>query len=295
MDDPRILDLKKIKGIPNFIPIFVGVSYFLGFIVVNSFLAKYNFFSINLLNTDYLVAGTLFSLIFGILIFSIFVSNKNPDTLTDDVYDFLIPALFRVFIISACISFFTIPQDIELEHEIRIANLICIFFIPFVALFNTPYIVKRLNRNVRWILIFIYILSTNFYIFLIFQSCRAFMILTIFCGIGVLLLLSEILDKKYYKVQAVSIILSLVVIASLFGSLVYENIPKKYGGGKPYKTTLLINESKSKYLIETLDFDTTLFFNTEILFETKTEFLVKEDSLVLVLDKTFFHGRIKTK
>lgn len=290
MSDPRIFDIKKINRIPNNIPYLLGIAYFFGFIIVNSYLANFNFYSISLLNTEYLIAGLIFSLIFGAIFFSIYYSNKKPEEITKNAYDFILPALLRVFIITYVVSLFTIDYDNTGNTIIRIINIIGLFFIFFISILNSQFSVRKINVAFRWGLIFTYIILSNIFVFFFCESCRVLMIISFVAGIGIIIILSEIIDNKYHKVQMIGLIFIAITFASIFGTSVYEKIPKKYGGGKSYKTDLIIDSKKHNELRKILHINNDLYLNAEILFETEKAFLIKKDSSIYILNKSFFGG-----
>lgn len=293
MEDPRIFDLKGFKSIPNYLGYFIGISYFFGFIVINSHLSKYNFYSINLLSIDYLVAGILFSVIFGILLFSIYFSNKNHTETSEDIYDFYIPALSRILIIMYAVSFLTMRQEDLTKHELLTINLIGLFYIPFVSILNSSYIVKNMRRSNRWLISLFYVFLANVFIFVKCESCRSLMVLCFVAGIGILIVLSDILDKKYQKVQAIGTILTIIIFSSIFGYSTYERIPKKFGGGKPYKAQLIIEKNQIAEIGKFLKIDSIHTAEAEIIFETSDEFLLRQDRTSLILSKTLFIGQKK--
>lgn len=290
MNDPRIFEINKINKIPNNIPYLLGIAYFFGFLIVNSYLSDFNFYSINLLNTEYLIAGIIFSLIFGTLFFSIYYSNKKPDQITDNEYDFALPALLRIFIITFVISLFTIDYKNTESIIVKIINFSGILYVLYISLLNSKYIVRKLNNAIRWGLIFLYIIAANIFVFYNSESSRALMTISFISGIGILIILSYIIEKKFHKVQIIGLIFISITLATLFGTFVYEKIPKKYGGGKPYKTELIINKEKLPELKELMPLKNDLYLGVEVLFETEQEFLIKKDSTIFILNKSFFSG-----
>jgi len=290
MNDPRIFDINKVNEIPNNLPYLLGIAYFFGFIIVNSYLSSFNYYSIDLLNIEYLIAGIIFSIIFGALFFSIYYSNKKPEQITENEYDFALPALLRIFIITFVVSLFTIDSETTGVPNIKIINISGIFYVLFISVLNSKYVLRKFNNVLRWILIFLYIIATNIFVFYCSESSRAIMILSFITGLGILIILSNVLEKRYHKVQVIGLLFISITIATLFGTLVYGKIPKKYGGGKPYQAELIINKLKMAELNELLSFENDLYLEVEILFETKQELLIKMDSTIYKLDKSFFSG-----
>lgn len=290
MNDPRIFSISKLNRIPNNLPYLLGIAYFFGFIIVNSYLSNFNFHSIGLLNTEYLTAGLIFSLIFGALFFSIYYSNKNPEYLTDNAYDFFLPALLRVFSITYSMSLFTIDYVVIGSTISSLIILITIFFLILITILNSEYTVKKMNVAFRGGLMFIYIFLSNTFVFIFCESCRVLMFIILSAGIGIIIVLSDIIDKKYHKVQIIGLIFIAISFASIFGTFVYDKIPNKYGGGKSYRTDLIIDSGKYIELQKILHITNDSYLNVEILFKTEKEFLVRKDSLVYTLNRSFFCG-----
>lgn len=290
MDDPRVFDLNKFKKIPNNIPYLLGIAYFFGFIIVNSFLVKYNFTSINLLNTEYLIAGIIFSLIFGSIVLSIYFSNRKQGKLTDSAYDFFLPALMRVLVICFATSFITINYNDISDRFTIVINLIVLIYFLLLMLLNTEFAKNKINYNLNIGLRFAYLIFVNIYIFYHCDSCRSLMILCFIVGIGVLIVFSEIFDKTFHKVQAIGLIFIAIVFSSYFGTSVYEDIPRKYGGRRAYKTQLLVESKKLTELKNIISVENNLHVDVQILYETEHEYLIKKDSSILVLNKSFFCG-----
>jgi len=291
MDDNRILIIDKLKNLQGFFPLFVGVSYLFGFVIVNSFLSKYRIYSTSIFNSEYLVAGTIFTLLFGILFLSIYFTNKHTDKVSENLPDFYLPALLRVLLLSYSYCFLIIDSTIVSSKNVVIFNYIGIFIWLFFVLINQI----RFHYILKWILSFIVTISSNAFVFIICKECR-FLLLIIFAyGILGIISISDIIEKKYQKAQALSGVLVFVSLAMLFGFGVYDNIAKRFGGGKPENISLLVDSQKVCVLPNNIKISSGNIINAQLIHSSDKEYSLKQDSNLITLNKDIFLGYINKK
>jgi hypothetical protein len=233
MEDNRIFSFDILKKIPLNVPSLLGVSYFFGFLIVRSYLNKFNFHAVSLLNTDYLAVGTLFSIIFGGLFLSIYYLKKDNEEISLKNQVFILHAVLRVLIIIYVTTFFTTIYSSE-NYLHRILNGAG-YSILLLSLFLRN---KKFSKGLSWkeiswsFIVFLAIINTVIYC--CFPTSRALMLQLFFAGFGIILIISDTFSKKFFKVQAVGIIFIAISFATTFGQYVYGNIPRQFGGAQPY-------------------------------------------------------------
>jgi hypothetical protein len=289
MEDNRILIIDKIKKFQNFIPLLAGVSYLFGFVVVNSFLSKYGISSTSIFDSEYLAAGLIFTLIFGVLFLSIFFSNKHLDKVSENLSDFYLPALMRVFLLSYTYCFLIIDKTDVLPTYIMIFNYIGIFIWFFFFIIVK---VTKFPLWLKWMLLFIVAISSNVFVFIISKECRFLISLVFVYGILGIISIVNIYDKKYEKAAALGSIFGFISLAMLFGYGVYDNIAKRYGGGKPENITLLVDSQKINVIPDVIKISDGNMIKAQLLHSSDKEYSLKQDSILITLNKDIFVGYI---
>jgi len=291
MDDNRILVLDKLNKVKEFIPIFVGVAYLFGFVTINSFLSKYRINSTSFFASEYLVAGTIFTLLFGILFLSIYFSNKHSDKLTDNYSDFLLPALVRILLLSYTFCFLIIDSSIVAPKVVITYNYIALF----IALSFSFISLTKLSNLLRWIIYFILTIIGNIFVFWVCKECRFLQVMVLTFGIYAVLTISDVFEKKYQVAQMLGNILMLITLAMLFGYGVYDNIAKRFGGGKPESITLLIDVQKLNCIPENIKIIDVNKLNAQLIHSSDKEYSFKQDKIYFTLNKDLFFGYINNK
>ena len=240
MEDNRFFDFTKFKNIQNGLPLFVGISYLFVFIVVNTFLSKYQIYSNSIFNSEYLSSGTIFTLIFGVLFLSIYYSNKHNNLISESLSDFYLPALTRVLLLSYFLCFLSIDITQITLLTTRIYTIITTMIILYMLLIP----LFKLTILLKWLINLLIIIVGNIFIFISCKECQSMIILIIVYGLIGIYIISDIYEKQIQKVQVLGSVFTFISLAVVYGSHVYEDIPKKYGGGKPENITLLIDTTK---------------------------------------------------
>jgi hypothetical protein len=247
-------DITKSTDYFKYLNLAIGIfpiTYLFGFIVINSHLSSYSLFDFVLFDGVFLKAGLLFILFLALLVFIFHISFQN----TKDLNVFNLPHAFKFILFSICslififflLSIFVkVPKNSFFFHYERTISFIIltIFFWNFL----------KTNKILTIIQLF---LILGYFIFKSYYSTSLtyawwFSLIVFFLFV---FLYEEYAIKKYYN-KIVFIILSLLVICSLFGSIIYKEIPANFGGGKMYKIGVSkenIIFSNNQLTIDTLD------------------------------------------
>jgi hypothetical protein len=291
MEDNKFLTLEKLKKLEGFIPLLVGISYLSGFVAVNSFLTKYKIYTTSIFESEYLVAGIIFMIIFGVLFLSVYHSNENVSIITKNLYDFFLPANLRILLLSYTFCFLIVDSSILSTQYVAYYNYVAILIWGFSILLNQ----WKIPRLIKWILSFLVVISSNIFIFIVCKECRFLILLVIFYGNLGIYLISDIIEGKFHKVQIIGSILTFISLSMLFGFGVYDNIAKRFGGGRPEDITLIIDSQKNNLLPKNLMISNETMIKARLIHSSDKEYSLKQDSLLITLNKDLFIGYLFEK
>jgi hypothetical protein len=286
MEDKRLFSFDIIKKIPLNVPSLLGLIYFFGFLIVRAYLNKFNFHSVSLLNTDYLAVGTLFSIIFGSLFLSIFYSIKNEEKTSLKDMEFILPAILRILIIIYVTTLFTTIYSSD-KYFHRVLGNAGLSFVLFSFFLNKSKYYRDFPWKLKIWLLIIFLAVINVLIFIFFPSSRALSLLLTYAGLGIILVISSTFKNKFMKVQAVGIVFIAITFATTFGLNVYGNIPRQYGGAKPYSLREIVLTQDFEPTAKALLTKESSLKNVTVYYETGNEMLLYKDSSLFVLPKKY--------
>jgi hypothetical protein len=231
--------MEKLKKYLILLPIVAPIIYFLGYVVINSYLSQYSFYDFDIFSPNYLRAGILFSIFITIIFYSVYIAF-NKATMTDNYlksWPSLLTALSNLLFITFLFNLYLVG----LEHIINESNYYYWIFIICVLLYFLFRIwsdnKSPINQLGQLLLIIpsIILLIPVLLIFAVSSTVSCYIFLLVFIP-GIFILISMgLYGDNNYKGRILSDIIILLGICFFFGMNIYPNINSKFGGGKPYK------------------------------------------------------------
>ncbi len=260
------------------------ITYIFGFIVINSYLSRYSLYDFVLFDAVFLKAGLLFLVFLLSLVFLFHISFQNANNFKlynlphaiKFIFISLISLVFIFFLLSIFIKSPVSSMLFIYERQIYLLILL-VFFVNFLK-------TTKILTIVQILMIFAYFILKSFYSTLLTYAWW-FSLVVFFLFV---FYYEENILKKYYN-KFVFIMISLIVVCSSFGAIIYDQIPAIFGGGKPYK--IGVNKeniilSKSEIRIDTLD----------ILHENSNKYLVRnKNKEIIFVNKSDFGSVISIK
>lgn len=217
--------------------------YFLGFVIVNSYLGQYGIFPEDILSSRYLAAALLF--LFSICVFYALPALKRTEdqhsinvrnhVLSVGLIYLIWVGIFRAHVFKEV--FFTAP------------GLTILLSIAIVFLFVLPCIIYSRQKD-----------KSRFAIFFIPQAILAFGFFKPeflwFIGFNSMTVYTTawLLDNKAKAFKSFRLVLITIILfisnSAGFGAIVYPLIPTYLGGGKPVIVSLLVNDGTDTFGIK---------------------------------------------
>ena len=276
---------------------FIISIYICGFLALNAFFYKYNIVDVDLINSNYLVVGSLF--ILYITTYGIFAGrsiilgkvwlqqqiellNKTKHRNINSFFVFTHSIIETIFMHCMAVAFFSIYAFTQNGSIIFYLFLMFAFLIKYpLDVFNLdikfPFVFLIIDTIIKLIAIWVFFhFSTNEQLTIVF--------LTFF---GFSLYINFVLDSfERYKINRDRIIFTTIYSiifflgsAVLFGTTIYGNISKKIGGGQSIPVEVSVNKNISKSL--SLNIDTTIYGNYIYLSKENLYIKIKDNVYIL--------------
>ncbi len=286
-------DKKKDKSSPlngasilKFVPAFIGIAYIFGFVIINSYLSKFNFLDDNFLSIKYLSVGLTF-LIFITPVIAIVVSyyhNPTDDrSITKGTYSNLITIIVAYGVI---IDFITFDSDREPNYTGRIIFGV-LLLISGLTMYLTSYKYRNMSVSNKSIIVLVPLLIYYFLSSFFLPIIPIIKPMLIFIGIGIFVIYGLIGDRNFSYFEGSMYLFALIFFASIFGNQVYGKLPNYLGGAKPINIKCYIDENKTQ-LFENIGFEISerFTFDSELLYQSKDKYLFKiGDKVVTIKDE----------
>jgi len=150
-------------------------------------------------------------------------------------------------------------------------------------------------RILKWILYYSVALGSNIFVFIVCKECRFLILLVIAFGNMGIYLISEIIEGTFHKVQVIGSVLTFISFSMLFGYGVYDNIAKRFGGGKPENITLIIDSQKIDLLPKNILISNERMIRAKLIHSSERDYSLKQDSILFTLNKDLFVGYLFEK
>jgi len=276
---------------------FVILLYICGLLILNAFFYKYSIVNVDLINSNYLIVGSLF--IFYIATYGIFAGrsiilgkiwlqqdiellNKTKHQNINSFFAFTHSIIETIFLHCMSVAFFSIYAFAQNESIIFYSFLMFAFLIKYpLDVFNLdikfPRIFLLSDTIIKLIAIWVFFhFSTNMHLTIVF--------LTFF---GFSLYINFVLDSfERYKINRDRIIFTTIYSiifflgsAILFGTTIYGNISKKIGGGQSIPVEISVNKNIYKSL--GFNIDTTIYGNYIYLSKENLYIKIKDNVYIL--------------
>ena len=280
------LIIDKAKKHLGLFPFAIGMAYFIGFIVVNSYLSEFDFIHDSLLSINYLSAGFSFMVFTIPLIVIIYSSYKNPtDNASKSKHEFW-SILSIIFYYALLLDIFTFNKEVAVPWQERV-----IYFTLLLYTMIVFFLSSNAARNVSWIKSILWmlipILIYNIFSIFYLPVIKELKFLIVLTGLAVFLILGDMGDNDYSISRTGLLIFGIIISSALFGYSVYDKIPPKFGGTKrPYVQCFVNKEGLS--VIKKLDvkFDSLSSFSCQIRYSSQHYFLVKHENQMFTLNRS---------
>jgi len=259
-DNPKgnetLLSLMKTDSLGKVSAIFLGIIYLCGFLTLNSHLCKYGVVELGIASTEYLVAGAIFVLylaVYGIFAGrSIVLSKHWLGQQIDHLKKSGAPAA------SPFVAFAHMFIEVAFFHCLSAALFSTFafgqiesvgFYAALSVVFIISYALDTSNWDVRHPFAHLIIdgllkIAAIFSFFYLSSGKNIYIVFAAFFGYS--MYINLVFDSfERYKVTKDRVIFTLgytaiffLLAAVSFGSLVYGNVSKKIGGGKPLEMTI---------------------------------------------------------
>ncbi len=274
-------------------PLAVLFVYAVGFVVVNSFLSKFNYFEEDILSVTYLKAGLLYSVILLPIFIVIYKNYPSPTDNFKLAWPQYVALAPNVVTYPLWISIFLFNYSKMDVREIA-AVMLLICFDLLVFMYTTSALFKEKKQSTK-VLINLVIPS----IVLIYLATRytyfAFLygILLFLCS-QFILLLGLHGDKKSSIKEFTLFLLVVLFFSSFFGRYVYGELPRVFGGGLPIQTSIVLNEEgwRTVQAIGLAKSDSSQEYQATLLYSSGDQFVFKVDTVVFVLRKQLINSLV---
>lgn len=282
--------LFKLGDALKIVPSIGGIAYLCGFVIINSYLSKYDFFDESILSSKYLIAGMGFLLLLLPLVVIIISNSENP---TDDLSKSWQESLDLLRIVLWYSFFFDV---ITIKIHSLSSTEIFIILVSFSILSLTNfYLTSQAARNVnhiKRILIMLALLVLYHIASTIFLPVIGFMkMIIIVTGVGTIVIIGQIGDGEYNFGKIGMLVIQFLLLATLFGNGVYDKFPARFGGGE-VKEFICYADSDKTDLFKRLEInlDKKKSFKCEIIYITDNSYLIKFEDRVLTIDKSLLES-----
>ncbi|NQX97697.1 MAG: hypothetical protein HRT73_07430 [Flavobacteriales bacterium] len=289
-ENQKLFRLAEIKTIIPFISLFAGAVYFIGFVIVNSFLSNYEHFDDNLLNTKYLISGLLFCLFICPLIGIIHSTFEYKTDESTVLMKSLFNVIHNILLYAIVVSLIMLDRSSLVIKQSLIIH--CIFF-GYLALRMLYSQVKSCNKFKKPLFILLFAIAIGYHIYTLMwlDLSWSLFFLIVMSGMTFTMILVQVGGGLFQKGQLFMLVFTILATASFFGTSVYDKIPNKFGGNTPIDTDILIKESKRSYFNKIgVPVGENLCFRTEILYSTTEEYIFRLDSNIYIVNKDLFNG-----
>lgn len=284
-----------ISFIAQAITISVAILYVIGFVVVNSYLAKAGIYSFEIINSQYLSAGVLTAFVFAIFAFVVgrrvyflesdydefvklgFDEKKPIRSFVWAIFCFLYNYIELAFGIvvgvywTASIFFENVDGSFVLG-----AFLFGLFAIDYLILWRgglyekLPFVTLPL-ASVGFIAA-IYVAYINIH------DPRVYFLLVTY--VVVVVLLNIVLDTAYIRAKNKSwtifwATVTILGVAVLFGKSFYGEVKRELGGAKPIIVTLVMSDDTPKSIGKILQINNGMTGEIELYSETQSDLILK--------------------
>lgn len=282
--------LSKLGYALKIVPAIGGIAYLCGFVIINTYLSKYDFFDENILSSKYLIAGMGFLLLLLPLVVIIISNSENP---TDDLSKNWLESLDLLRIVLWYSFFFDVItiNNHTLTPSKSIIILVCYSILFLTSFYLTSY-ASRSIKTVNKILIMLALLVAYHIISTIFLPVIGYMkMIIIVTGIGTIVIIGQIGDGEYSFGKIGLLVIQFLLLASLFGNSVYEKFPARFGGGE-VKEFICYADSNKAELFNRLEInlDYKKSFKCKIIYHTDNSYLIKVKDRVLTIDKNLLQS-----
>jgi len=254
MAEKNSLNLDWTKSLAKFIPgaatVLIGV-YLLGFIIVGSYLDKFGIRSTEIFQFRYLSTGIIFLAIFAInaviYLRSLHMDlttkvERTADLLQRWLRDILIFIWFNTFI--AALILRGTPTKLLVKNPIL--GVLVLFIVIMVLMEIRLKTTIEWIRDIVWVLLFL-MLAIFFGISKYFTFLFMALLLQLFllCAFDVehtkLLKKFDLVEKRGFWIITIAFLLFMVLLSChIFGYLLYDKVPRYFGGGEPLIVQLAI-------------------------------------------------------
>lgn len=275
---------KELFKITKAFPIILGIAYFLGFVIINAFLSKYNFSDNNLISVKYLISGFCFLLFVSPSVFLVYFNYAHPtDNLKENWQEWLdiirILLYYALFIDLLTIDFHGITELWRMYFP-----LFAFFLIYMFDFYLTSYAARNI-KPLRKCLIMLVLLIIYHFCAIIFLPIIIFIkTIIIATGIITLIIMGLTGDKNLNLSYFSTLTITLAIGAAFFGLYAYDKIPKHLGGGKSTQVICYINNEKEKSF-KGLNFhiENQTFFKCKILYYSDDKYYIENDEGYFVI------------
>lgn len=290
------MDSQEKSSIPEttvkYIPYLGAVTYFLGFIIFTAYLSSFGIYEFNLLSFHYLKSGLIFVLTFLPVCFIVRYNIKTPTDNFNKNKTELFAALVHIGYYFLLISI-TLFRKPVITKEVSI-GLVIYIILRFIA---TSYAARKWPKVINVIISLLPFFAYLLYIIVVNDWKLILFILIFQILVGVILFLYfDYGDNKLNPLTTTSYLLMIVILAALFGSIFYKEIPFYLGGPKNKSIVLLFKEENRKDLEsspikDSLNGNQTKFLH--LIYENDNLYYLSfSDSITLTLKKELFFGEL---
>lgn len=282
----------KLKAFVSLIPLFALLVYGLGFVIISGYLSQYDFILDDLVNSTYIKAGLVFSILAVPILLVLYLNFEEPtdNLLVAKKYYPTLLVNILTYLLAVTLFIVDYKNITNLDRNLLVLG-VCID--TLLWLLATSLLFKDKKQSIK---ILIQLLIPV--ILLIYFGIRynylgyLYFIVFIIC-IGFVLAIGQVADKKLTWGHYLAQIIWIVFTAYLFGKNVYGNLPSYLGGGASFSTTIIVKEVNNNF-IKRIGFDQKedILYKVEILYISSDKYLIRSNNKIYFLSKNLFEGFI---
>lgn len=281
-----MIRILKISDLAKLISVLVLFLYVVGFIIVNSYLTANGVFIHDFFNNSYLIAGSVYA--FALVVFAYF-AGRRIYFLNEDIKSFSIELglkwwgiLFSVIFVLSEIIFSCLVSSLIVTNFLFVHEGSRQIFYRFLFLYifwdyfmwTKGFYQKHLFITLI-IALFFYIAGVFIVIHTHDKSVKSVFYFYLSLGFLINFIFDFYERTGKFLLSMFWTLLSIVLVAHLWGTLYFGRIKNQFGGGNPVEARLLLSNEVPQYLRGVLKLKEGLSGIVYILFESKNEMVIQ--------------------